>query len=69
MSFHHAVAQLNYLVCRTRRDIHPGVVFLVTRVKRSDKDNWGKLKRILGYLKGHLHMPLILSADTLNLCR
>jgi hypothetical protein len=30
VSFHHAVAQLNYLACGTRRDIHPGVAFLVT---------------------------------------
>ena len=32
-------------------------------------DNWGKVKRVLGYLKGTLHMPLVLSADSLTLSR
>ncbi len=31
-----------------------------------DEDNWGKVKRLLGYLKGTLHMPLVLSADLLT---
>ena len=30
---------------------------------------WGKVKRVLGYLKGTLHMPLVLSADSLTLSR
>jgi hypothetical protein len=29
----------------------------------------GKVKRVLSYLKGTLHMPLILSADSLTLSR
>ncbi len=32
-----------------------------------DKDDWGKIKRVLGYLKGTLYMPLILLADSLML--
>ena len=43
-----------------------GVAFLVTRVRKPDEDDWGKLKRMLEYLKGHLQMPLILSADSLT---
>ena len=34
-----------------------------------DKGNWGKAKRVLSYLKGTIHMPLILSADSLMLSR
>ena len=34
-----------------------------------DEDNWGKVKRVLSYLKGTLHMPLILVADSLTLSR
>jgi hypothetical protein len=67
--FHHAVAQLNYLATGARRDIHPCVAFLTTRVRNPDEDDWGKLRRLLEYLKGTLHMPLILSADSLALCR
>jgi hypothetical protein len=32
-----------------------------------DEDDWGKVKRVLSYLKGTLHMPLILLADLLTL--
>ncbi len=53
---------------------HPGVVhiqpltaFLTMRVRSLDEYDWGKVKRVLGYLKGTLHMPLILSADSLML--
>jgi hypothetical protein len=38
-------------------------------VRARDEGDWGKLKRLLGYLKGTLHMPLILSADSLTLSR
>lgn len=43
--------------------------FLTTRVKNPDKDDWGKLKRVLQYLKGTIHMPLILSADSMTMPR
>jgi hypothetical protein len=36
-------------------------------VRSLDKDDWGKVKRVLGYLKGTLHMSLILLADLLTL--
>ncbi len=42
--FHHTVAQLLFLCKQTQRDIQTAVSFLTTRVKRPDKDNWGKLK-------------------------
>jgi len=68
-AFHHAVAQLLFLSARARRDIQPATAFLTTRVKRPDEDDWGKLKRLLQYLKGTLHMPLILSADSMTMPR
>ena len=36
------------------------------RVKSPNKDDWGKLERLLQYLKGTLHMPLILSVDLMT---
>jgi hypothetical protein len=36
-------------------------------VRCPDEDNWGKVKRLLGYLKGTLHMPLVLLANLLTL--
>jgi hypothetical protein len=68
-AFHHAAAQLLFLSARARRDVQPATAFLTTRVRRPDEDNWGKVKRLLGYLKGTLHMPLILLADSLTLSR
>ena len=68
-AFHHESAQLLFLSARARRDIQPATAFLTTRVRCPDKDDWGKGKRVLGYLKGTLHMPLILSANSLTLSR
>ncbi len=67
-AFHHAAAQLLFLSARARRDVQPATAFLTTRVRCPDEEDWGKVKRLLGYLKG-LHMPLILSADSLTLSR
>ncbi len=38
-------------------------------MKSPDKDDWGKIKRVLSYLKGTLHMHLILYTDSLTLSR
>jgi len=56
MAFHHTMAQLLFLSARARRDIQPATAFLTTRVRSPDEDNWGKVKRVLSYLKGTLHM-------------
>jgi hypothetical protein len=42
------------------------VFFLTTWVKAPDKDDWGKLVRVLKYLNGTRYMKLILSADEMN---
>jgi hypothetical protein len=67
IAFHRTTAQLLFLSARARRDIQPTTPFLTTRVRSPDEDDWGKVKRVLSYLKGTLHMPLILSADSLML--
>ncbi len=69
MAFHQATAQLLFLSRRAQRDIQPATAILTTRVRFPDKDNWGKVKMVLSYLKGTLHMPLILLADLLMLSR
>ncbi len=66
-SFHHVAAQMLFLSARARRNIQLCTAFLTTPVKSPDKDDWGKQKRLLGYLKGTLHMPLVLLADSLTL--
>jgi hypothetical protein len=64
--FHRTVAQLLFLSCRARRDIQTSVSFLTTRVKKLDTDNWGKVKRVLQYLKWTRTMPLNLTIDNLQ---
>jgi hypothetical protein len=60
-AFHHCVAQLLFLSARARPDIKTAVAFLTTRVSKPDEDDWGKLKRVLKYLKGTMYLKLTLS--------
>jgi hypothetical protein len=39
LAFHHKVAQVLFMVTRTRRDIQMAVAFLTTRVKTPNKDD------------------------------
>ena len=50
--FHSHVAKMLYLAKRTRPECLAAVSFLATRVKCTDRDDIGKLKRLLGYLRG-----------------
>jgi hypothetical protein len=54
-SFHHTTAQLLFLL-RVRHDIQPTIAFLSTHVKRPDKDDWGKLKKISQISQFHLQI-------------
>ena len=45
------------------------VVFLTTRVKSPDEDNWGKLKRVRKYLNGTRNLKLTLLVDNLVIIR
>jgi hypothetical protein len=65
-AFHHTVYQLLFAANRARRDIQTAVSFFTTRVQEPDEDDWGKLKRVLKYLKGTRYMKLMLSADSMN---
>ncbi len=67
MTFHHVMAQLLFVCVRAWQDIQPVTAFLTMWVRSLDGENWDKVKRVLGYLKSTLHMPLILSADMLML--
>ncbi len=69
LAFHHTVAQLLFMSTRARRDIQTAVAFLMTRVKSPDKDDWGKLKRVLKYLNWTKHLKLKLSAEDLGMLK
>ena len=63
---HCTVAHLLFLCMCARPDIQTAVSFLTTIVKDPYKDKWGKLRRVLMYLKGTLYMKRCLSADNLT---
>jgi hypothetical protein len=64
--FHSVVASLLYLAKRGRPDVLLAVIFLTTRVSCADEDDWKKLERVIGYLKGTREMELVLGADDLT---
>ena len=68
IAYHHTTAQLLFLSW-VRHGIQTAVAFLTTRVKKPDKDDWGKLKRVLKYLFGTRSLKLTLSADSLSILR
>ena len=67
--FHHLVAMLLFMAPRARRDIQTAVAFLMTQVKCPDRDDWGKLQRVMRYLKGTKHLKLTLSVDNLSIVK
>ena len=64
--FHSTVAKLLFVAKRARPDILLTVSFLLTRVKCPDQDDWKKLMRLLGYLKGTADLYLTLLCSNLN---
>ena len=64
--FHHIVAKLLYISIRVRIDIIPTIAFLCTRVSKSTKEDWEKLRRLLEYLNGTLHLRRVIGSDGLQ---
>jgi hypothetical protein len=67
--YHHNAAKLLFLCKRARPDVQPATAFLCTRVKLPDVDDYKKLTRTMKYLRGTLHMPLILEANDMSLVK
>mmetsp|Transcript_14374 Transcript_14374/g.26989 ORF Transcript_14374/g.26989 Transcript_14374/m.26989 type:complete len:340 (+) Transcript_14374:90-1109(+) len=65
-NFHSIVASLLYISKRCRYDIQTAVAFLCTRVSSPDEDDWGKLRRVLQYLKGTIDIKLYIGADNIS---
>ena len=45
------------------------IVFLTTLVRKQDEDDWKKLRRLLGYLKITIRLPLILRVAGVNVLK
>ncbi|KAL7523863.1 hypothetical protein ACHAWF_000703 [Thalassiosira exigua] len=66
--FHHTVTQLLFAT-RVQRDIQLEIAFLTTRVKPPDKDDWGKIKQVLRYVRGTIGLKVKLRADSLSVIK
>ena len=67
--FHTFVSKALFATKRSRPDIHTAVVFLTTRVRGPNKDDWKKLIRLMQYLRNTTDMPLTLRADGTNIVK
>ena len=65
-AFHHSVAKLLFTLTICRKDIQTEVTFLTTGLKAPDESGWKNLRRLLQYVKCTIRLPLIRSADNLN---
>jgi hypothetical protein len=65
-TFHSTVAKLLFVAKRARPDILLAISFLTTRVKEPDSDDWKKLIRVLGYLRGTMKLCLTIVCDNIN---
>ena len=54
---------------RCRKDAKTAIAFLTTRVRKPDEEDWKKLRRLIGYLKRTIKLPLILQADGVNVLK
>ena len=67
--FHSCVAKLLFVAKRGRPDILTAISFLTTRVNKPNIDDWGKLRRVLQYLKGTLQLRLTMGADSMTVLK
>ncbi len=61
--FHSMVAKILFATKRARPDTGTSILFLTTRIKEPDREDWAKLTQLMRYLVGTRRMPLILGAN------
>ena len=64
--FRSTIAKLLWASQRSRLDLSFAVTFLCSRLNCATEGDWEKLRRLLGYLKGTIHMKRKLSAFNLH---
>lgn len=61
--FHRMTARLFFACKRARPDIQVGVAFLCKRFKEPTEEDYRKLARVIKYLQGTIHLPLLIGWD------
>jgi hypothetical protein len=64
--FHSVSAKLLFVMQRSRPDIETAIAFMCSRVSKSTKDDWRKLKRVLQWLYHTVDKPRIIGASSLT---
>ena len=67
--FHSMAAKLLYVAIRARMDLLLAVIFLCTRVSKCTVEDKAKLRRLLEYIKGSMHLTYTLGADDMGKIR
>ena len=68
-SFHHTMAHLLFFTRRGSKYIKISITLLFNQLRRTDKAYWRNLVRVLRYIIGTLHLPLILMSDSLSVIK
>ena len=63
VEFHNLVANNLYATKSSRPDTCTAIVFLTTRVRAPDKEDWDKLVHIMRYIRGIRKLSLTLSEN------
>jgi hypothetical protein len=69
IAFHHTTAQSLFMATQARQDIQMAVTFLTTGVKAPEKDNQGKLMRVLRHLNRMKGLKLTISMNNLSILK
>jgi hypothetical protein len=64
--FHSVVAKILFIMKRARPDVETTISYLMTQVSKSNVEDWKKLKRCLGFMKGTIDDKRIIGADSLS---
>ena len=59
-------AKLLYTTKRAQNDLGTTVAFLFTRISKSDKCDWKKLRRLLVFVKGTINDKQIIGETRMN---
>ena len=68
-AFHHGMAHLIFTGIWCREDAQTAIAFLATQVRKPDENDWKKMRRLIGYLKRTIKIPLIMRVDDMNVIK
>ena len=64
--FHSIVHMLYWIMKWARPDLETVIIFLCTRISKSDKDDWKNLRRVIAFFKATINEVRRIGADDLS---